>query len=361
VSLPALDHFPHRIWARLLWRHAKRFPIELMAYGDPAGHPPLREAIAQYLRTARAVRCEASQVLIVSGSQMALQIAAMALLGPGDAVCIEEPGYPGARDALGVSGATVVPVPVDADGVDVARIEARGRRVRLAYVTPSHQYPLGSSMTAARRLELLGWARRRRAWILEDDYDSEYRYASRPLGALQGMDTADRVIYVGTFSKVLYPSLRLGYVVVPRALWRTFVRLRETLDIFSPTLSQTVVTDFLREGHFGRHLRRMRLLYLGRRNALVERLQARLGDLLTIHNADAGLHLSAFLPPGMDDREVLRRAARRGVTGTALSSCYAGRRTRSGLVLGFGGSDERQLRGAVDTLTDVIRGQAFHS
>jgi GntR family transcriptional regulator / MocR family aminotransferase len=355
VSVPALDHFPHRVWARLLWRHGKRQANELMAYGDPAGYVPLREAIAEYVRTARAVRCDAAHILIVSGSQMALQICAMALLGSGDTVCVEEPGYPGAREALGHTGARLAPIPLDDEGIDVARIAALEDRVRLVYVTPSHQYPLGTSMTAARRLALLRWARRGRRWIVEDDYDSEYRYASRPLGALQGMDPAARVIYIGTFSKVLFPSLRIGYIAVPPTLWGPFVRLREALDLFSPMLPQAVLADFLREGHFARHLHRMRKLYLGRRNSLVERLRTRLGDLLTIHNADAGLHLSAFLPPGVDDREVLRRAAARGVTATALSTCYAGRRSRSGLILGFGGSDERRLGEAVETLGGVIR------
>ena len=355
VSVPALDQFPHRIWARLLSRHGKRLGNELMAYGDPAGYGPLREAIAEYLRTARAVRCDAAHILIVSGSQMALHICAMALLERGDAVCLEEPGYPGARDALRLSGATVVPIPLDDQGINVGRLAAQGPRARMVYVTPSHQYPLGISMTASRRLALLDWARRGHRWILEDDYDSEYRYASRPLGALQGMDPAARVIYIGTFSKVLFPSLRVGYMVVPPTLWRTFVRVREALDIFSPTLPQAILADFLREGHFARHLRRMRKLYLGRRNALVERLRARLGDCLTIHSADAGLHLSAFLPRGVDDREVLRRAAARGITATALSACYAGRRSRSGLILGFGGSDERRLGEAVETLGGVIR------
>jgi GntR family transcriptional regulator/MocR family aminotransferase len=197
--------------------------------------------------------------------------------------------------------------------------------------------------------------RRTGGYVLEDDYDSEYRYESRPLGALQGMDTAGRVIYIGTFSKVLFPSLRVGYMVVPPALWPRFVRLREALDIFSPMLPQAVLADFLREGHFARHLRRMRKLYLGRRNALVEAIRTRLSGLLTVQGAEAGLHLSAFLPPGVDDREVLRRATAEGVTATALSTCYAGRRPRSGLVLGFGGSDERRIREAVEVLRRVIR------
>ena len=355
VSLPALDHFPHKVWARLVSRHAKNFSIEQMAYGDPAGHLPLREAIAHYLRAARAAHCDPAQVLIVSGSQMALQICSMALLKSGDEICIEEPGYPGARDALTSTGASLVPIAIDEEGIRVNEIETRGKKVRAVYVTPSHQYPLGISMTASRRLELLDWAQRNGSWIIEDDYDSEYRYASRPLGALQGMERTSRVIYIGTFSKVLFPSLRLGYVVVPPELFGGFFQLRETLDIFSPTLYQLVLTDFLQEGHFARHLRRMRAIYLARRDALLESLREHAGDLLDPYNTDAGLHLSAFLPRGVDDRKVVRNAALRGVSATALSTCYAGRRSRNGLVLGFGGANERRISLAARTLGNVIR------
>lgn len=360
VSLPALDQFPHKIWSRVASRHAKHLSIKHMAYADPAGHPPLREAIAQYLRTARAVHCEAGQILIVSGSQMGLQICAMALLTTRDTVCIEEPGYPGARDALRSTGASLVPVPLNEEGIDVSQIAVRGKNVRVVYVTPSHQYPLGLSMSASRRLELLAWAKQNQSWILEDDYDSEYRYASRPLGALQGMDNDSRVIYIGTFSKVLFPALRLGYMVVPPGLLNKFLQLRETLDIFSPTLYQLVLTDFLQEGHFARHLRRMRAIYLRRRNALVESLHTDLGEFLKPCNTDAGLHLSAFLPRGMDDLEVVRRAAQRGISASALSACYMGKRPKKGLILGFGGADERLIHTAAQTLCNVIERISKH-
>jgi GntR family transcriptional regulator / MocR family aminotransferase len=355
VSLPALDHFPHKIWSRLVSRHAKQLTTEFMAYGDSAGYLPLREAIAHYLRTARAVNCEAGQILITSGSQMALQICAMALLRPDDAVGIEEPGYPGARDALQSTGASLAPIAVDEEGIDIHTMTKLSRNVRAVYVTPSHQYPLGSSMTASRRLELLDWAQRHQSWIIEDDYDSEYRYASRSIGALQGMDTDSRVIYIGTFSKVLFPALRVGYVAVPQTLLSKFVRLREALDIFSPTLYQLVLTDFLQEGHFARHLRRMRSLYLSRRNALVESLQAHLGKVLIPYNTDAGLHLTAFLPSRADDLEIVRRAAQRGISASALSDCYASGRPKSGLILGFGGADETRIDAAVRTLSKLIR------
>jgi GntR family transcriptional regulator/MocR family aminotransferase len=352
VSLPALDRFPLRLWSRIVAKHAKQLTIGQMAYGDPAGHAPLRRAVADYLRTSRAVRCEADEVLIVSGSQMALQICALALLGRGSTVCVEEPGYPGARDALARSGARIEPVRVDEEGIDVDALSARGRNVRAVYVTPSHQYPLGMSMTASRRLALLEWARRTGAWIIEDDYDSEYRYASRPLGALQGLDTAARTIYIGTFSRVLFPALRLGYLVVPRDLMESFKKHRESIDLFSPVLEQIVLTEFLTEGHFGRHVRRMRALYEKRRDALVRGLREHAG--LAPHNTDAGLHVSVFLPPRLDDRVIVRNAARRGIDAIALSSCYAGPDSRSGLILGFGGASERRIGMACRALGEVL-------
>lgn len=351
VSLPALDRFPLRLWSRLVAKHAKRLTVESMAYGDPAGYAPLREAVADYLRTARSVTCDADQVLIVSGSQMALQICALALPARGSTVCIEEPGYPGARDALQREGAQLVPVPVDGEGIDVAALSAHGKRVRAVYVTPSHQYPLGVSMTVSRRLALLEWARRNGSWIIEDDYDSEYRYASRPLGALQGLD-GSRVIYIGTFSKVLFPALRIGYVVVPRELVNDFIRHRESIDLFSPVLEQMVLTEFLAEGHFARHVRRMRALYQKRRDALARGLRDHAE--LEPHNSDAGLHVALFLPRGIDDRTVVRELARRGVEATALSTCYVGKRRRNGLVLGFGGASERRIVAACKVIGGVV-------
>jgi GntR family transcriptional regulator/MocR family aminotransferase len=356
MSLPALDEFPHTVWSRLVSRHAHTLKPADMAYGDPAGLVSLRVAIAEHLRTARAVRCEAEQVLIVSGSQAALRLAAAVLLQRGDRVAMEEPGYPGARAALAAGGAELVQVPVDAEGLDVASLRKRGAHIRAAYVTPSHQYPLGASMSAARRFALLDWAQRRQAWILEDDYDSEYRYVSRPLGALQGMDAHERVVYIGTFSKVLFPAVRMGYLVVPPLLWDRFVDAREAFDLFSPTLYQAALAEFLREGHFARHLRRMRGIYRERRDALLTGLARHCGDRLTIVNAEAGLHLAALLNVGMSDEEVVRRMAARGLTATALSSCYAGPARRSGLLLGFGGSTPRRLLEATRVLGEVLQG-----
>jgi GntR family transcriptional regulator/MocR family aminotransferase len=353
VGLPALDQFPRQAWSRLVSRHARQLPAELMAYGRPGGHLPLRDAVAAYLRAARGVRCEPDQVLIVGGSQMALRLCASVLLTSNNLACVENPGYPGAWSALAATGGTIRGVPVDEGGLVVRALE-RQARARLAYVTPSHQYPLGMAMAASRRLELLEWARRHNAWIIEDDYDSEYRFTSRPLGALQGMDGSGRVIYVGTFSKVLFPALRLGYLVVPHSLLARFLRHRDAFDLFSPTLYQSALTDFIAEGHFARHVRRMRSIYRQRRDALVEALHRRLRDQLEIVNADAGMHLCACFRDHIDDVAVVQRAAERGLSPLALSTCFVDSKARSGLVLGFGGSTETQIDRAVDALAEVI-------
>ena len=358
LSLPALDEFPRATWARLVSRHARALTPAMMAYGLPGGLGVLREAVAEHLRTSRAVRCEADQVLITSGSQAGLRLCAAVLLRHGDVVAVEEPGYPGARSAFTAAGARLAPVPVDDEGMDVAGLASLGARVRAACVTPSHQYPLGVSMSAARRLALLEWAERHGSWVIEDDYDSEYRYVSRPLGALQGVDAAGRVIYVGTFSKVLFPALRVGYLVVPASLRDAFFEARDAFDIFSPTLYQLALADFIREGHFVRHLRRMRTLYHGRRDALLDGLARHCAASITVHNAEAGLHVSTWLREGTSDVALVRRMQERRLSATALSTCYMGAAARSGLLLGFGGSNERQLRAATRTLGELLASDA---
>ncbi len=353
VSATALDRFPHALWARLVARHAHRLAPSHMAYGDPAGLGQLRAAIAQYLRTARAVRCEADQVIVVSGSQAALAIAAAAALTGGD-VAIEEPGYRLARAALQTAGAEVVPVPVDDHGLSVSALHALGPRTRGAYVTPSHQYPLGIVMSAARRLALVEWARLHDAWLIEDDYDSEFRYDGQPLGSIQGMDSSGRVIYVGTFSKVMFPAIRVGYVVAPPTLRDAMLEAREALDVCSPTLYQLALLDFIREEHFARHLRRMREVYARRRQALLTGLARHCGDKLAVPNANAGLHVAALLLDESDDAAIIRRMAQRGFTATALSTCYAGPNRRNGLLLGFAGSDEATLERASQQLGEIL-------
>ena len=350
VSLPALEKFPLRVWNQLLNRHARKSTRQLMAYGEAQGYAPLREAIAEYLGAARALRCEPSQILVTTGSQQGLQLSAQVLLDANEQVWVEEPGYPGARQALVMAGAKLVPVPVDHEGLDVAEGIRSARNARAAYITPSHQYPLGVTMTATRRMLLLQWAMQSGAWIIEDDYDSEYRLGGRPIASLQGLDTDARVIYVGTFSKVMFPALRLGYMVVPKDLVAAFSTLRDATDQFSSTLYQAVMADFIREGHFARHIRRMRVLYIERRTALVEAIQKQMDCQLEVIGAEAGMHLVALLPPGVSDVAISKRAAAMGISAMPLSSCYAKPPLRGGLILGYGGTDARQIRDGIRKL-----------
>ncbi|MEJ7601195.1 MAG: PLP-dependent aminotransferase family protein [Kofleriaceae bacterium] len=354
VGQPALETFPAEVWARLVARCARRLPRRQMNYGDPMGFLPLREAIADVLGTVRSVRCTADQIMVVSGSQQALAIAARSLLAPGDAVWIEEPCYAGARDALALADAHLVGVPVDGDGLDVAAGIARHRRARAAYVTPSHQYPLGVIMSAPRRLELLAWARRTGAWVIEDDYDSEHHYEHQPIASLQGLDTDQRVIYVGTFSKVMFPALRIGYLVVPADLTPRFRRVRATMDNFPTPLYQRVLNDFIREGHFMRHLRRMRGVYAERRRVLVRAIERELGDTVQVIGDRAGMHVVITLPPEIRDRDVAIRAAARGISVIPLSSCYATARPRSGLLLGYGATPVSRIPEAMTELRRAI-------
>jgi GntR family transcriptional regulator / MocR family aminotransferase len=354
VSLPAIDKFPIGIWSKLVARHSRKPARGIMAYGDPMGYLPFREAIAEYLGTVRAVRCKPAQILVTTGSQQGLQLAAQVLLNPHDRVWMEEPGYPGARQAFTTAGAQLVPVPVDQEGMNVAEAIRRARNARAVYITPSHQYPLGMTMSATRRMQLLNWAERTGAWIIEDDYDSEYRFGNRPIASLQGLDANQRVIYIGTFSKVMFPALRLGYVVIPTDLVPAFSAARDAADIFSSTLYQAVMTDFIREGHFARHIRRMRMLYMEHRRSLVRAIGIHMGGLLEVVGAEAGMHLVALLPPGTNDVEISRLAAQRGISAMPLSSCCEKEPARGGLILGYGGANAHQIQEGIRTLKSII-------
>jgi len=355
LGSPALDAFPFELWARLTAGCWRRKPSHLLAYGDPAGHRPLREAIAAYLATSRGVQCHPSQVIIVSGSQQGLELAARVLLDPGDSAWIEDPGYRGARGAFLAAGVRLIPVPVDEEGMNFSSVADKRNRARLAYITPAHQYPLGITMSVARRLALLEWANGANAWILEDDYDGEFRYAGRPLAALQGLDRQERVIYLGTFSKVFFPSLRLGYLVVPWSLIDAFVRARALCDVHPPTVPQAVLAEFLTEGHFARHLRRMRGLYAERQEVFVRAAGRDLKGLLEVPSCDGGMHLIGWLEQGIDDRAVARRVKVGGIVTMPLSSLASRPLTRGGLLLGYTAIDARAIREGVRRLAEILR------
>ena len=354
LGWPALDAFALELWARLTARYWRNKLSHLLAYGDPAGYWPLREAIAAYLATSRGVQCHPSQVIVVSGSQQGLDLAARVLLDPRDSAWIEDPGYNGARGAFLAADVRLIPVPVDEEGMNFPSVAGKQPKVRLAYVTPAHQYPLGITMSMSRRLALLDWANHADAWILEDDYDSEYRYAGRPLAALQGIDSQERVIYLGTFSKVLFPSLRLGYLVVPRSLIDAFTRVRALSDGYSSTLSQAVLAEFLTAGHFARHVRRMRQLYAERQEVFLRAAQRELRGLLEVGPCDGGMHLIGWIDHGMDDRVIARRARAGGVVTTPLSSLASRPLKRAGLMLGYTALDSRSIRDGVRRLAAIL-------
>ena len=335
MGLPALDAFPHKSWSSLTVRAARSLGAVALDPPDPLGHRPLREAVAGYLGIARGVACTPDQVLITAGFQGALSLVTQVLLRPGDPVWVEDPGYLLARQRLEASGARLVPVRVDREGMRVAAGTVAAPRARLALVTPTHQSPLGVALSLQRRLALLAWAAEAGAWILEDDYDSEFRYTGHPLPALKSLDRAERVLYAGSFSKVLFPGLRLGYLVVPDELADAFRRASRQLHCGRPVLEQAVTAAFMQEGHFARHIRRMRALYAARRKALAAALDEAFGDRIQLELAAGGMHLLARFPEAPDDGTLVRRAAAAGLAPTALSSLSLAHDCGQGLLLSF--------------------------
>jgi GntR family transcriptional regulator / MocR family aminotransferase len=349
---PALDVFPYQLWSRLVVRHVRHLPVNMYVYQDSAGYGPLREAIAAHVAVSRQVHCAPEQVMIVPGSQGALDLAARMLINAGDPVWLEDPGYSGARGAFVGAGAQIIPVPVDQEGLVVDIGVARSPQARLVYLTPSHQFPLGVTMSLPRRLALLDWAKRANAYLIEDDYDSEFRFGTRPLATLQGLDDAERVIYIGTFSKVLFPSLRIGYMVLPPALVDPFLKVRRLIDIHSPMLQQAVLADFMSEGHFTRHLRRMRTVYAERRGTL---LQAARELPLEIDSAEAGIHCVGWLLDGKNDRRLASRAADFDLNLTPISNFSIEPLPRKGFLLGYGGYTVQDIKDGIRRLKDLLR------
>ncbi len=351
---PAVADFPQSTWSRLVAKRARRLSFRMLSYGRTLGFPPLREAIADYIARARGVAAAAGQVVVVTGSQQALDLIVRMLVDPGDRVVVEDPGYQGARQVLLAAGARVLPTPVDDAGLDVSRLPRR--EVRLAYVTPSHQFPLGGVLPLARRLELLRWADATQAIVVEDDYDSEFRYDGHPVEALQGLDRNGRVLYVGTFSKILFPSLRLAYLVVPESLIPAVKRVKFLTDYHTPTFEQSVLADFIAEGHFERHLRRARRRNAARRRALLDALEDRFGDRVEVVGANAGLHVVVWLRDvdvaALED--VTRRAAARGVGIYPITPYYMRPPNRAGLLFGYAPLTEREIREGVAALRDSL-------
>ncbi|MGH1366748.1 MAG: PLP-dependent aminotransferase family protein [Calditrichia bacterium] len=331
-GVPDLTQFPFKLWGKLLSRSANTLPSKEFGYGSSAGYKPLRTEIADYLRVARGVTCEAHRVIITSGSQQGISLVCRVLLSKGDLVGFEDPGYVDALNILNTAGVGLLPIPMDEEGLN---FKATFQKPGLLYVTPSHQYPLGITMSLNRRLELLNYANSIGAWILEDDYDSEYRYNGLPLSALQGLDNSNSVIYMGTFSKVMFPGIRLGYLVVPDTLIDPFIAARLLMDRHSPVFEQAAMKLFLSEGHYGRHIRKMRLLYQKRRESFYSLVKAHLNDYLDLHPAEAGLHTVAWLKQHQDDSQFAEQMLKAGIYTPALSGYTQKHSQKPGLVLGY--------------------------
>ncbi|WP_255990098.1 MocR-like pyridoxine biosynthesis transcription factor PdxR [Chitinolyticbacter albus] len=353
AAVPDLRLFPRVLWQRLQSEVLLKGPDSLFDYGDSRGYLPLRQAIAGYLAQSRGVRCDADQVLVMTSSQQAIQLLASLLLDPGDVTWLEDPGYPGARAALQAAGASLVGVPVDDEGLTWR--EQALPTPRLIYTTPSHQYPLGMRMSLARRLALLDYARAQRAWVIEDDYDGEYQYDHAPLPAMQGLDDAGCVLYVGTFSKVLFPGLRLAYAVVPKPLVPALAAARRAFDGYSSQIAQAVTARFIEAGYFAQHLRHTRLIYRSRRDVLLEALHP-LRDELVPQGFDSGLRGVVRLPPG---KEAPWTAAGKlaGLQLRGLAGLYLGQPGREGWMLAHATLDHAEIHEAVAQLSRVVHGR----
>jgi len=354
ANQPALNLFPTALWAQIAARRLRRVSSGMLSGGEALGYRPLREAVAHYLNTSRGVKCSAEQVLILSGAQEALDRTARVLVNPGDPVWMEEPGYPGAALVFQALGANVRPVPVDEEGLNFEARRPRSAHGRLLYVTPAHQFPLGVTMTLRRRLALLEWARRSGTAIFEDDYDSEYRYSGRPIPALQGLDRSGVVIFAGSFSAVLFPALRLGYLVVPPEMVDVFAAAQSVSTHHPPMLGQAVLCDFLTEGHFARHIRRMRQIYAERLAILLESAKQKLSGALEISSVEAGLQTVGWLPIGVGAERVARAAEEQSVEVVPLKRYAWGKSPTNGLILGFAAFDPREIREGVERLGRVL-------
>ena len=355
ADLPAVEAFPIEAWGRLMRKNWQKITTVSPAHLQPAGYGPLQHSIARYLSAARFVRCVASQVVVTSGSQQSLDLVARLLIDPGDAVWVEEPGYIGARSVFSVTGARVIPVAVDGEGLNVEAGRKAEPHPRAIYISPSRQYPLGATMTSARRLEIVEYANKIGAWIVEDDYDSEYRYDGMPLPAIQSLQKADRLIYLGTFSKSLLPAIRLGYAVIPKDLIAPFSTAMSVLTRPNSILEQMTLHEFISTGQFATHLRRMRHLYLERQPVLLQHLERLLGDVLDVAPTSTGTHLTAYFKIDVDDVRFCDAARMRGISLRPLSIHYMNEPKRMGLILGFASTPVPRIITGVERLAAITK------
>ena len=357
-GVPALDKFPMAVWAKVVRRVWSNISARQLTYGEPAGYFRLRQSIAEYLRAHRGVRCQTEQVIVVSGTQQAIEVISRLTIDEGDTVLFENPGYVNSREIIARNGGRIVPMQVDENGVNVTDAIRRHPSAKLAYVTPSHQYPIGITMPIERRMELIQWAGRTGGLLVEDDYDSEYRYAQSPIPSMQGLDSSERTIYIGSFSKVIFPALSMGYIVVPSRMVVAFEHALSLAARPPSHVDQLILNEFIRAGHFGRHLRRMRKTHADRHHAFTEALGKHLPGKLKLPGSQAGLHCAAILAGKKSDRQISERLDKIGIVARPLSHYYS-KKTKAanrlnGLVFGFACATPTQLRQAVQKSAPII-------
>ena len=352
-GLPAINEFPIKSWIKIKQNLQKNFFKTSLGYGDARGFEPLREAISVYLKSSRGVVCTPKQIIITNGSQQSLDLIGRVLVNKNDQVWLENPCYLGAKDTFSSLEAKSIYLPVDDEGLNFSK--TKDQKPKLIYITPSHQFPLGITMSLQRRLNLLEWAEKKNIWIIEDDYNSEYRFSGRPLSSLQGLDRSGQVIYLGTFSKTIFPALRLGCMVVPYDLIEVFTKAKALIDRHSPIFEQMVLAEFIAENHFSRHIRRMRKLYAERRQIMINALEKHLGNKIRIQPSSAGLHLTIWLDKPLDDVEISHKLNQKGIINEPLSKYVFGEKLPPALILGYAAFDEYQIKNGIRELAQIIQ------
>lgn len=346
-----IETFPFEMWRRMLLRHARMAPVREFDYGPASGSPVLREAICVHLRRSRAVVCDPSEVIVVNGSQQALDLVTRVLVERGDRVAIEDPHYNGTREVLRAAGAQLLPVPVDRDGLNPAKLP---EHASLVFVTPSHQFPTGAILPLARRLALLAWARRKNSVIVENDHDGEFHYEGRPLESMQGLDTEGRIVYIGTFSRTVFPALRIGYLIVPKSLATAFTAAKWINDLHSATLEQQTLAEFISTGMYERHLRRLRRRNAARREVLLNAIHKYVGDRAELTGDGSGAHIVLWPRKRISEDKIVANAAARGVGVYGISHCFLTQPSRPGIILGYSRMNEKELREGIRLLGGIL-------
>ncbi|EKT63051.1 PLP-dependent aminotransferase family protein [Providencia burhodogranariea] len=354
IGIGCIDQFPHDLWGRLLGRVWRKSKYEITHYNHSNGYPPLKKILVDYVRSTRGVNCHEEQIIIVNGTQQAINLAVNVLLKKGSSVWLDDPGYDSARAVLTASGVNIAPIPADDEGMDIAYAAEHYPDAKLIYTAPSHQFPLGTTLSLPRRLALLEWAQQNEAWIFEDDYNSEFRYLSKPIQALQGLDTHQRVIYAGTFSKMMYPGFRLGFLIVPKALIEPFTMMKYYSDSRSGYLEQAALAQFIQEGHYARHVRKIRKTCYLRQNALIEAINRYLPHIFQTEQTDSGIHAVCWIKSGYNQESILSACHNLGFGAQALSRYCINNQNNNAILFGYAAHSEIEITNSIIALSQAL-------